>query len=284
MTEPSETAALIDAAGVIAEAEALLITAGAGMGVDSGLPDFRGNEGFWNAYPPYRKLGKGFVEMANPEGFSRDPAFAWGFYGHRLNLYRESEPHEGFETLRKWADEMPRGSFVMTSNVDGHFQRSEFSEDQIYEVHGSIHYLQCTRPCSRQEIWSAEDLHIEVDPETMRAAGSLPRCPCGEIARPNILMFGDWSYLEKRNEVQRRRLQDWLAESADARIAIIELGAGTAVPTVRLFSEDVSLTNPTARLIRINPREPELPGGQGISLSMGALSAISQIQCHLENR
>lgn len=51
------------AAELISEADALLITAGAG--VDSGLPDFRGNEGFWNAYPPYRKLGRSFIEMAN---------------------------------------------------------------------------------------------------------------------------------------------------------------------------------------------------------------------------
>ena len=41
---------------IINEAEAILITAGAGMGVDSGLPDFRGNEGFWNAYPIAKKL------------------------------------------------------------------------------------------------------------------------------------------------------------------------------------------------------------------------------------
>ena len=74
------------AAELIAEADALLITAGAGMGVDSGLPDFRGNEGFWNAYPPYRNLGRSYVEMANPQGFSSDPAFACGFYGHPLNL------------------------------------------------------------------------------------------------------------------------------------------------------------------------------------------------------
>jgi NAD-dependent SIR2 family protein deacetylase len=49
------------AAEAIAATEALLIAAGAGMGVDSGLPDFRGSEGFWQAYPPYRKLGLGTV-------------------------------------------------------------------------------------------------------------------------------------------------------------------------------------------------------------------------------
>ena len=55
---------------IIKDAEAILITAGAGMGVDSGLPDFRGNEGFWKAYPPIKKLGLDFADMANPKWFA----------------------------------------------------------------------------------------------------------------------------------------------------------------------------------------------------------------------
>ena len=84
------------AARAIAAVDALLITAGAGMGVDSGLPDFRGDEGFWNAYPPYRQLGLSFINVANPRWFDDDPHLAWGFYGHRVNLYRATHPHPGF--------------------------------------------------------------------------------------------------------------------------------------------------------------------------------------------
>ena len=84
---------------LLTQAEAILITAGAGIGVDSGLPDFRGDEGFWKAYPPIAKLGIGFSSMANPVWFDKDPFFAWGFYGHRLNLYRNTIPHEGFKLL-----------------------------------------------------------------------------------------------------------------------------------------------------------------------------------------
>ena len=78
------------AAQALAEADALLVGAGAGMGVDSGLPDFRGDKGFWKAYPPFEKLGYSFIDMANPVWFEEDPRLAWGFYGHRLNLYRET--------------------------------------------------------------------------------------------------------------------------------------------------------------------------------------------------
>ena len=61
------------AAAALREADALLVCAGAGMGVDSGLPDFRGTEGFWRAYPVIAKLGLSFEEMANPAWFQTDP-------------------------------------------------------------------------------------------------------------------------------------------------------------------------------------------------------------------
>ena len=83
----------------IEDADAILITAGAGMGVDSGLPDFRGTEGFWEAYPVIKELNLSFEEMANPEWFSSNPKLAWAFYGHRLNLYRDTVPHKGFKML-----------------------------------------------------------------------------------------------------------------------------------------------------------------------------------------
>src|SRR6516165_2970142 len=95
------------AAEAIAGADALLIGAGAGMGVDSGLPDFRGAHGFWRAYPPYARLGLDFRALADPRWFRDDPALAWGFYGHRLGLYRRTRPHRGFRILRRWADCMP---------------------------------------------------------------------------------------------------------------------------------------------------------------------------------
>src|SRR5438132_2332231 len=61
------------AARAVASADALLIAAGAGMGVDSGLPDFRGDQGFWKAYPPYQTLGLRFTALANPHWFATDP-------------------------------------------------------------------------------------------------------------------------------------------------------------------------------------------------------------------
>ena len=90
---------------IIDKSEAILITAGAGMGVDSGLPDFRGNKGFWRAYPPIAKLGLSFSQIANPLWFDKDPSLAWAFYGHRLDLYRHTTPHVGFQILLEMVKE-----------------------------------------------------------------------------------------------------------------------------------------------------------------------------------
>lgn len=153
------------AAGALKEADAVMITAGAGMGVDSGLPDFRGDEGFWRAYPPLAKLGISFAEMANPHWFSVDPELAWGFYGHRLNLYRNTEPHQGFKQLLEIAEAKSGGYFIFTSNVDGHFGKAGFDNEKIQECHGSIHHLQCIRNCS-EAIWSADQTFVLVNEET----------------------------------------------------------------------------------------------------------------------
>ena len=272
------------AARAIESARALVITAGAGMGVDSGLPDFRGNEGFWRAYPPYQKLGLGFSSLANPKWFVDDPAFAWGFYGHRLELYRKTIPHEGFAILRRFSKRMTHGSFVFTSNVDGQFQRAGFDPHRIVECHGAIDSLQCTKGCGIG-IFSADPFRIDVDPETFRAKPPLPACPrCGGLARPNILMFGDWHWDGTRSTGQEAALQAWIDElPADARgrVVVIECGAGTAIPTVRQFSEQIA-DGFGGLLVRINVRESDVSSGH-VGLPMGAKEALTGISSRLSN-
>ncbi len=248
-------------AEVIRSAEGLIITAGAGMGVDSGLPDFRSPEGFWRAYPPFSKLGLSFEELANPQWFERDPALAWGFYGHRFELYRQTPPHEGFAILRQWAAAKPNGYAVFTSNVDGHFQKAGFAEERMVECHGSLQHFQCVKPCCAATWPAPVDTHFEIDPASMRAAGALPCCVrCGGLARPNILMFGDDAWSPGRTLAQQVRFQAWLRSLARGKFVVMELGAGTAVPTVRLTSEQLAAAG-RVPLIRINPRDSAGPLG-----------------------
>ena len=278
-----------------AGADALVIAAGAGMGVDSGLPDFRGPEGFWRAYPAYKKLGQSFQDLANPRWFAADPRLAWGFYGHRMMLYRRTVPHAGFGILKRWAERMAHGAFVFTSNVDCHFQAAGFAADRLLECHGTLSAGQCTAGCG-VGIFSAKDFSVEVDPETFRAEGPLPACPrCGALARPNILMFGDFGWESDLADAQQARLEEWLSRCAKegAKPVIVEMGAGTGIPTVRHFTERTAEAF-SAPLVRINVREPHWgtwsayssaasaatdvkPPPWHIGLPMGALAALTEI-------
>lgn len=266
------------AADLIGDAQALLVTAGAGMGVDSGLPDFRGPQGFWRAYPALGRRGLQFAEVASPRTFETDPALAWGFYGHRLKLYRETKPHEGFQILRRWGERMPQGYGVFSSNVDGQFQRAGFSAT-VAECHGSIQHLQCTRPCG-DAIWPADFFDPEIDEATCTTTSYLPVCPhCGALARPNVLMFGDPAWVSRRSSAQRAELMRWL-ERAE-RIVVVELGAGTDVPSVRNFGQ-FALIEHGAVLVRINPREAGVPRRQDIGVAGPALAALLAIDARLQ--
>ena len=273
----------IKAAEAIKASKAMLITAGAGMSVDSGLPDFRGPEGFWKAYPPLRERGLTLPDTSNPQWFEDDPHFAWGFFGHRYMLYSSAEPHAGFQILKKWGARKEKGCFVFTSNVDGHFQKAGFPEKSVIECHGSINFLQLVDSSKSEEIWPVpDDFKMVVRDSDLHAEAPLPSGPpdadFSSLARPNILMFGDFGFVGTRTEVQSFAFQKWLSKiSQDDKLVVIEIGAGNFVPTVRGRSELTARTK-KGFLIRINPREPELPGYiNGLSFPMGALDCLTQI-------
>lgn len=262
------------AASLLMNADALIVTAGAGMGVDSGLPDFRGVSGFWRAYPALAEARLRFEQIASPATFRTDPQLAWGFYGHRLTLYRKTVPHAGFGMLLRWAERLPRSAFVFTSNVDGQFQKAGFLTERIHECHRSLHLLQCSVLCGEGS-WPASSLEPVIDEATCRWLGPVPTCPrCGAVARPNVLMFGDNRWCSARSEAQRQRLATWLSTVKNP--VVIECGAGTAIPSVRNFSEWITRTH-RGRLVRVNPREPKVPSAKDVSLPAGALQGLSAI-------
>ena len=143
---------------------------------------------------------------------------------------------------------------MFTSNVDNHFLKAGFPEDRILECHGSIFHFQCAK-CGTIEERREETFELDT---AKFESKHVPCCSsCQSPARPNILMFGDWDWISDRTDQQESRFHKWLHESKAKKLAIVEIGAGNAVPTVRYQSEQVlrSHRNQSCHLIRINPYE-----------------------------
>lgn len=249
----------------------LLITSGAGMSADSGLPTFRDKEGLWEQYPALKELDLKFQEIANPNSFLLQPSLAWSFYAHRYNLYSRTTPHEGYTLLLEFA-KSKKSFFVLTSNVDSHFSKAGFPAKSLYECHGNIEFLQCT--CTHQ-IWKQSG---EIAMNGFEVV-NLPRCPfCGSVARPNILMFNDWGFNDAREDMQAQEFMSWKRSlNQDELLVILEIGAGVAIPTIRNMGEKLASSHPNAKLIRLNPKDIEIPKGLGYSLQMGALEGIKAL-------
>lgn len=128
------------AAAAIRMADALLITTGAGMGVDSGLGTFRGvAAGVW---PPLKAMQLDFSKMSRPHWFEMDPRLAWAFWKYRYEAYTKSTPHQGYKIASQWGSSKKLGFFSVTSNIDGHWERTQgVAEARVYEVHGTVKYM-----------------------------------------------------------------------------------------------------------------------------------------------
>ena len=216
------------AAEAILSADSLLIIAGAGMDDDSGLGDYRGEQDCFENYSDFIRNTLLFKEMTDPKLFINDPKRAWGFYGFQYNLYKQTTPHSGYEILNKWCKSKSSACFVYTSNINGFFRKSGFSEKSMYESHGTINYFQCATPCNT-DIWYEPNLEFEIDDELLLANSILPKCKkCGGVSRPNALAFKDPYWLQYRTEQQETNYKKWQTINENKNIAIIELGVSNS--------------------------------------------------------
>ena len=139
-------------------------------------------------------MRKHFTEVANPNFFDQHPQEFWYFYGQRHQLYKDTAPHSGFDQLLNLTTKLkdPTDSFVITSNVDGHFQKSGFDPEKVYEVHGTLQKVQCY-DC--YEVAEIGDHDFQLDHQNCRAH-NIPLCgKCGMMMRPNVLLFNDYYWI-----------------------------------------------------------------------------------------
>lgn len=266
-------AAVEQAAERIRSASALLVAAGAGMNVDFGWPDYRDREGFQQAFPAYRALGFGFEDLARPSRFELDPGLAWGFYAQRLEAARRRVPHPGFAVLSRWRSLAPGGGFVVTSCVEGEFQRAGFDPQRMVESVGSIEWLQCARECGAAPVPAPARL-VEVDPETLRAREPFPTCAgCGALARPNVLLFGDWAWDMSRVTAQDEALRGWLSRARG--LVVVECGETPRLPALRNYVRRLA-QDAKAQVVRISTEDAGVPEG-GVCVPLRPREAFERI-------
>lgn len=237
----------------IKEADALCIILGAGMGVDSGFATFRGEDGLWPSLE--KRLGIPYLEWATPQAF-HDPEVAWGFYGRRLEIYRETPPHEGYHILRRWRDTLfePGATFVYTTNVDEHALRT-FPVEEVCEVHGSLFWGQ-HQSSHASKLQDLHDHVFDISPEDLKCTvKTLPRDAQGSVLRPAVLLFEDFYSNRSRYYQQVANYLQWQLRSGVTKVAVLEIGCGDEVLVGRQEALIAANMFKTSTLIRINPSE-----------------------------
>src|SRR5436853_5401611 len=149
-----------------------VVLTGAGVSTESGIPDFRSPTGIWARYDP--------MEYATISAFRRDPVKVWEFYARRFEVLTRAEPNPGHRAL---AELERRGLVraVVTQNIDGLHERA--GSQDVVEVHGSIRTASCLA-CGERVPFADVVAALRDTPA--------PPCPaCGEIVKPDVVMFGE---------------------------------------------------------------------------------------------
>lgn len=257
-------------------ANAIVINTGAGMGVDAGLADYRGNGGQWGQVEG--DTGKSIFEVVNPQAFIHNPRYSWKFFGQRIKEYAETNPHDGFRILNSWITKYQLDYFCLTSNIDGHFQKAGFAAENIRELHGTLAYFQSSRPDLTREIWKNEIGGDEIIANAEN--GVFPICPISKVAaRPNVYMFRDDTYIDTRSKEQEARFQRFLTRNKGKNIVVFEIGSGPHVQTIRMKTRMLR-TVYGANIVRINPKDYAIKA-PNIGIAKGALQALTEINNYL---
>ncbi len=139
---------------------------GAGISVPSGIPTFRGEDGFWKDKDPR--------ELASQMEFRRDPELVWNWYNERRAKIRQAGPNAAHYALAKLEDSFDEFA-IITQNVDNLHQQA--GSKNVLELHGNIFRNKCNE-CGKPfgNINSKEISHCNV---------------CGGLIRPDVVWFGE---------------------------------------------------------------------------------------------
>ena len=208
----------------------VLVLTGAGVSAESGIPTFRGKDGYWRNLDP--------TKLATPEAFARDPQLVWDWYRERRKRIRNARPnaaHEAIARLAQRTDEF----LLVTQNVDDLHARAGMPAEKMVQIHGDIFVTHCSRCDFRHEYEQEHDhdRHSEIFED------AVPSC------RPGVVWFGEQL---SRNELER--VENFL----DGGACDVVIVAGTTATFGYIIDWALRGSRDGAELIEVNPEETPL--------------------------
>jgi NAD-dependent deacetylase len=211
----------------------VVVSTGAGMSRESGIPTFRdAQEGLWARFNP--------EELATERGFREAPARVWGWYAYRRQRILRCAPHAGHFALVELERRVPELT-VVTQNIDGLHHAA--GSQEVIELHGSIRRIKCL---DRGHPFAGE----LPEPPEVAEEGEIepPLCPaCGSPLRPDVVWFGELLPAEATERA-------WdLARTSDVMLVVGT--SGMVWPAAEL---PFIAARAGARIIEVNPVRSEI--------------------------
>ncbi len=212
----------------ILQSQKTIALTGAGISVESGIPDFRSAGGLWSRYDPN--------EYAHIDGFRRDPVKIWNMLREIIQVIKSASPNKAHLALAQ-LERMGYLSSVITQNVDGLHQAA--GNHRVIEFHGTNRYLVCLH-CGFRD-----------DTENYDTETTVPRCPrCNAVLKPDVVFFGE--------PIPENAMREAFEEARRAELVMV---IGTSAVVFPASSIPSTAREHGAKIVEINLEETPLTGG-----------------------
>lgn len=248
-----------------------IVLTGAGISAESGVPTFRGKDGYW------RVGSKNYhaQELATLAAFQRMPEHVWAWYLERRRVCRSAAPNAAHGALAAAASALGDRLLLITQNVDGLHRRAGSPEATTYEIHGNLDYMRCLRGC--RGVLAIPELDA-VPPAALETALACPACraPC----RPHVLWFDEFY------DEEHYRFDSSLEAAARASLLIVIGTTGTTNLPLQICDRALRRGTP---LVVIDPEpnvfsERATPGSSGVFLQGTAGDWVPEVMRRLRER
>ena len=261
-------------------AAAVIIGAGAGLSASAGMTysgeRFRQTFGDFQAKYGIRDMySGGFYPFQSLEEY-------WAWWSRQILINRyEKAPKPVYDQLLELVQD--KDYFVLTTNVDHHFQLAGFDKGRLFYTQGDYGLWQCSKPCHQQAYDNEETVRrMAAEQRDMKVPTELiPRCPrCGRPMTMNLRIDGTFVQ-DEGWYAAARRYEDFLRRHQGQRLLFLELGVGSNTPLIIKYSFwKMTMQNRKATYVCINQEEAYLPGAiqnRSICVKRDIGAALEQI-------